>query len=269
MVSKIRSIKLRKNPLRLLVNLQTAEAFKIPDEEHIMNVRMRKIPKKSVSHALKQVNTLIGTGAISDLKFREDGSLIGASIKRNLSKGEEDALRRVVTLSHEQGHRLDKRAKPTPQAWKTMREHVHRIKRYEREGQFTWLHPSLENAILEGKNVELILTLAQHQSGANTNRLREKIKAKLSRPQDVKANLKKQLIYFRDLLNRKKQRELVIDEDFSEWDSTTTTVYLAKGTVFRESWIVAPKVNETARFVVELPPNGVITIHNFVDKMRK
>jgi len=230
-------------------------------------IRMRKKPKKSVQFALDRFNRLASEGRIKGLVFSEEGQLVDAK-HIDIAGKCEDAVRRVVTLTHEQAIRKrNVGVSRSIKQEKTMHAYEKRLMEYERQGGFKWLHPAIEQEILGGHDPMTMIRIASKQANVDVAEL-EKDVIELGSPEKVKKNLKRQLIFFRDLLLKQNKKELSLYNEYSKWDSATTKVVCAGGSVFRETQALIPQHNVKEQFVVELDNRGNLHFYNNERKLR-
>lgn len=236
-----------------------------------LEVRMRKEPKKSTFQAVSQFNRLVRSGLISGLKFSEEGAIVGANLSPLLTKGDANAVHKVVQWSYERMYRTKGMWRGVSTTDKIMRGYAKALERHAQKGNFIFLHHALERCILEGQNVFKLLEYNKNFSGESIDvKTMDILKNQLKTPSDVKKNLKQQLVYFRGLLRGKNIGEMVLLEEFTKWDSTTTKVFLTKdGTVYRDSVSFLPQLNLCEHWTIELSPGGRMNIHLYKEKLRK
>jgi uncharacterized membrane protein len=130
---------------------------------------------------------------------------------------------------------------------------------------FTFLYPILEQIIVSGESVDPYIKGAEQLNEKELPSLR-KIVQKLNTPEKVKANLKRQLIYFGQLLRNNKIKEMIIAGGKTRLEEAVVKVKLGEEGIVREAaseTLVTPFIR-TVQIVV-LKPNGKIEFRESVN----
>ena len=229
---------------------------------HLLNlgVKVRNKPRKPIVAAIHRFNQLVEQGLLSNLEFSKEGVISGGKISPHCSKADFDAIRRVVTLSHERQARARSKVDSAKDVDLFHKRQEAQIAVWESKGGFDWVHPAIEEDILKGKNPLFTLMLTERTYGNKLEGLRALASKYIARPRSLTANLKKQLIFFRgEILKQKGKNKIVVASEISPDDKSTTIVRLSGKNVVRETTAIFPAMNIKEKLVVTLLPSGKIT----------
>ena len=243
MTSKQRTIRLNFTP-----------TLKIP-----LKIRMRKKPRKTTQASIDKFNSLVQSGAISNVEINKFGRLIRADNTRQLSSGELKHIRKVALLSQEPWARAEQHSRQLSAAAKLTAENAKKVIEFERKGHFSWIHPTLEMELIEGKNPLATLTAAEKLSRGFAPHARENASKFIGRPKELQANFKKQLVFYKGLLVKEKLKEKVIFDEFGTDYLCRQVVKLVGENLVRETKLTINSINSIDIFTVTLLPSGKIT----------
>ena len=243
-----------KKPKQTVYTIHTS-----PTKTRELTIRGRAKPRKARLATIKQFNQLVKSGLCSGLQFNEFGALTGVERwNRNPTDAELEVVRRVVRLTHELTHRLDKDQSPAFKRALALDKLNKAMAEHKRRGQFEYTHPIIEQGIVSGRPVNLYIQEAEKLNRRELPGLRKYVK-RFNTPEKVKANLKRQLTYFGQVLRDRKITELIIEGGESQWDKGIVKVKLTDEGIVRETRheIVVPPFNQSTQLVI-LKPNGKI-----------
>lgn len=203
-----------------------------PTKTKQFSIKGRKKPRKARLALVKKFNDLVKRGIVSNLKFDKDGSLSAADFSRKLTSEETKLMRKVVMLTQEPYIR---RQPPIPKEEIIIEKLRRSLIEHEKKGQFVFIVPRMELDIMEGKNVENIISIAELINGTNFDASRKKIKG--FDKAKVQRNLKRQLRYFESILKNKRRKEMIIALEKEEFGEGVTKIKLDGKNVVRETLV--------------------------------
>ncbi|HLC79439.1 MAG TPA: hypothetical protein VJG83_03330 [archaeon] len=231
-----------------------------PNQTREISLRGRAKPRKLRLSQVEQFNKMIQQGIIGGPKFNEVGEFIGLEkMPSNLTKGQKDTIIRIVNLTSAAGKTM-----PKSPAYRLNKKWDAFMLDHQRRGSFLFLHPSFELTLLSGESVRDFLHLAESLHQTRLPILREQI-SRFNTKEKVYKNLKIELRYFEELLKRKGVKEMVILEELSAVDKTTTKIKLLERGVEKETiaHCTVPPFGDIIQLVI-LPLNGKLSYRELI-----
>ncbi|MDP6670405.1 MAG: hypothetical protein QGI60_01165 [archaeon] len=239
---------------------QTVNTINVgPTKTREIRIRGRAKPRKARLAIINQFNALVKSGLCSGLQFNEFGALTGVEQwNRRPTPAEQKVFRQVVRLTHELTHRLDIDRSPTFKRTLALDKLRKAMAEHKRRGQFEYTHHIIDQGIVSGGPIETYIQNAEKLNGRKLPSLRKYVK-RFDTPKKVKANLKRQLTYFGQVLKDRKLNELIIDAGETQWDGGITKIKFTEEGIIRETKteIVVHPFTQTTQLVI-LKPNGKI-----------
>jgi len=228
--------------------------------------RVRRNPTKSFLASLKKFNQMVEKGKIKNPQMGSDGAITLSSLSHSPGSPGFKAARRIYLTSRNRSPEFIKSARGNV-GRREMDKIEERVFQYELKGNFVFVNPLLEQGFLRGYSPERMLGLSFAPSAQKAAAL-EKVRASLSSRESMESNIRRQLIFFRDLLLKTNEHELVLYREFSPVDSASTRIVVEKGKISRITTSLIPEHNSNVQFIVTLEKNGRLSFKTIEGKIR-
>ncbi|GEM_PF-2958383 len=233
-----------------------------PTQTREIAIRGRRKPRKARLALIRRFNGLIKSGLLPGPRFDAKGNLIEGGMWNRIPTQEEmetvNTIAAIISEPHSRAKRPGWKPDPATKFARAMLEH-------ERHGQFRWLHPSIEISIFHGKDTIAMIDMAERMNRKRLPELRQRVQEYQDR-RKLEKNIRNELRYFEQLLKDRKQTEMTIDFEHSQWDATLTVVRLTKDGIERETVGTDFSLPVENVMTITLSSNGKITAREVIRK---